>query len=260
MPQHPDAAIFRCGHCTHAFTDPQSIRNPETYRQSYYEHDHKRWFENPNIKLFDRILREIPPGASVLDVGCGRGDFLRHAAAERPDLNLTGIDLSPNGSSDRIRFIQGDILQLASAGETFDVVASLAVIEHIDDVQAFVSRNCSLLKSAGKLIVMTINDGSLLYRAGRLGRSFGVPLAYNRLYSVHHLHHFTRQSLSLLLKRHQLTVETHLDHNAPVKAMDIPAPNKVIEAVLRTGLYGLWIAGRLTRKSYLQTTVCRLAG
>jgi SAM-dependent MidA family methyltransferase len=31
----------------------------------------------------------------VVDVGCGRGELLRHLAAQRPDLRLTGVDVVP---------------------------------------------------------------------------------------------------------------------------------------------------------------------
>jgi SAM-dependent methyltransferase len=92
MPSHPEAELFRCLGCSHAFTQPESIRSPERYEASYFEEDHRRWFEHPNTELFERILAEVPKGASVVDVGCGRGDFLRFARNARPDLNLTGID------------------------------------------------------------------------------------------------------------------------------------------------------------------------
>ena len=115
MPVHPQAQLFRCRGCTHAFTLPESIRVPESYEASYYDQDHSRWFEHPNIELFERILAGISPGASVVDVGCGRGDFLRFAHAKRPDLCLTGIDLSANADEQGIRFLQGDILKLQIA-------------------------------------------------------------------------------------------------------------------------------------------------
>jgi hypothetical protein len=65
MPEHPQAQLFRCRGCTHAFTLPESIRVPESYKASYYEQDHSRWFEHPNIELFERILAGINPGALV---------------------------------------------------------------------------------------------------------------------------------------------------------------------------------------------------
>jgi 2-polyprenyl-3-methyl-5-hydroxy-6-metoxy-1,4-benzoquinol methylase len=255
MPSHPEAELYRCAACSHAFTHPESIKHPERYEASYFEEGHKRWFEHPNAELFERILSEIPQYASVVDVGCGRGDFLRFAQSKRSDLKLTGIDLSDNADESGIRFIQGDILKL-NLPDRFDVVVSLAVIEHVAEVGAFVRRMQQLAKPSGTVVVMTLNDGSLLYLAARLGRSVGVPLAFNRLYSVHHLHHFTRDSLSNLLTSNGCIVRKHLDHNAPIEAMDLPVNNRWLDSVLRIGLRALWMAGKVARRSYLQTIVC----
>ena len=255
MPSHPEAELFRCTRCSHAFTRPESIRDPERYEAAYFEEDHRRWFEHPNIELFERILSSVPKGASVADVGCGRGDFLRFAHSRRPDLALTGIDLSENPADSGIHFIRGDILKLDIATR-FDVVVSLAVIEHVAEVRSFAQRIQQLAKSSGMVIVMTLNDGSLLYSAGRLGRSVGIPLAFNRLYSVHHLHHFTRASLSNLLADNGCIVREHWDHNAPVGAMDLPVRSLWLDSILRIGLRALWVAGKATRRSYLQTIVC----
>ena len=257
MPSHPEAELFRCQACSHAFTQPESIRSPERYEASYFEEDHRRWFEHPNTELFERVLAEVPKGASVVDVGCGRGDFLRFARNARPDLNLTGIDLSANADEPGIRFLRGDILKLPVV-ERFDFVVSLAVIEHVAAVGEFVLRMQQLVRPAGTIAVMTLNDGSLLYAAARLGRAVGVPLAFNRLYSVHHLHHFTRASLANLLRANGCIVLRHLDHNAPVEAMDLPVRDGWLDSILRFGLHGLWIAGRATRRSYLQTVVCQV--
>lgn len=257
MPSHPEANLFRCEECTHAFTQPDSIRRPELYGAAYYDEDHRRWFENPNTDLFERILGEVPHGASIVDVGCGRGDFLRFARNARPDLSLTGIDLSANADEPGIRFVQGDILILPLA-EQFDFVVSLAVIEHVAEVAEFVRRMQRLAKPAGMIVVMTLNDGSLLYAAARLGRAVGVPLAFNRLYSVHHLHHFTRASLSDLLSASGCIVLKHFDHNAPVEAMDLSVKEGWLDSILRLGLRWLWVAGKATRRSYLQTIVCQV--
>jgi SAM-dependent methyltransferase len=258
MPPHPEAQLYRCKRCTHAFTAPESILAPEQYGAAYFDEDHKRWFDHPNVKHFRLILEGIPFGAAVLDVGCGRGDFLCFAHAERPDLTLTGLDLSENVSKPEIRFLCGDLLTM-QIEERFDAVVSLAVIEHVAPVQAYVDRMRQFAKPGGMLVIMTINDGSLLYAAGRLGRSLGVPLAFNRLYSIHHLHHFTRSSLSAVLSRNGCVVRKHYDHNAPIQAMDIPVRSRSLDFVLRTGLRALWIAGRVTCRSYQQTVVCGVA-
>jgi SAM-dependent methyltransferase len=254
LAKHPEADIYRCGLCTHAFSDTVSMPMQESYEASYYDDTHRRWFEHPNTELFDRIGAVIPNGASVLDVGCGRGDFLRHLRSKRPDLQLTGLDYSKN-EGEGIRFLQGDALEVEFQ-EKFDVVVTLAVIEHVDAVSAFTRRLRELTRQGGIVVVMTINEASILYGLGRAGRALGVSLAFDRLYSRHHLQHFTRTSLRRLLASCGLTVEQHLMHNAPVRAMDIPVRNAAAETFLRATVWAVFAAGTVTSKTYLQTAIC----
>jgi len=256
MPNHPEVELHRCAKCSHAFSRADSIAQPERYGSSYYEVDHKRWFEHPNLALFARVASFIPLGASVLDVGCGRGDFLRFARNSRPDLRLAGIDIAKNDeSSDGVRFLQGDIFQM-DADEHFDAIVSLAVIEHVADVTAFVRKLRELMKPRAIAAVMTLNDSSLLYGLARAGRRLGVPLAFNRLYSKHHLHHFTPRSLRTLFREQGFSVRTQFSHDAPIEAMDIPVESEAAGAVLRLGLRIVWTAGRTTDRGYLQTVIC----
>lgn len=254
LAKHPDADIYRCNSCTHAFSDIASMPKQEEYGAEYFDDTHRRWFEHPNTQLFDLVASFIPQGGSVLDVGCGRGDFLRHVYRTRPDAQLTGIDFAPN-QHETIRFLQGDIIEIDIL-ERFDVVVSLSVIEHVADCVAFARRMAELTKPGGATVVNTPNEASILYALGRAGRSLGIPLAFNRLYSRHHLHHFTPKSLRRLLESHGLRVSEHVMHNAPVRAMDLPTHNPALDILLRTGVWAVFAAGSMTSKTYLQTVVC----
>ena len=57
----------------------------EEYTPEYYEETHRNWFANPNFALFRWIEHQLPAEIrSVLDVGCGRGDFLKFLRRQRP--------------------------------------------------------------------------------------------------------------------------------------------------------------------------------
>jgi 2-polyprenyl-3-methyl-5-hydroxy-6-metoxy-1,4-benzoquinol methylase len=101
-------------------------------------------------------------------VGCGRGDLLRHVQSKRPDVQLTGIDYSPN-EDEIIRFLQGDAIKL-DIRDRFDVVASLAVIEPVRDCVAFANRLRELIKPGGNAAIMTLNEASILYGLAGIGR------------------------------------------------------------------------------------------
>ena len=52
-----------------------------------------RFAHRQRAKLsLDRVERDAPEGATVLDYGCGDGAFLNALAARRPDLRLLGYD------------------------------------------------------------------------------------------------------------------------------------------------------------------------
>src|SRR5262245_1321702 len=105
-----DAALYRCEACDHCFSDPESVQTTEHYGPEYYE---KNWFQNANKWLFEtlgQMISSIKEDASVADVGCGNGAFLKYLHRTHPKLRLTGIDLSPNEPHSGINFIQGDAL------------------------------------------------------------------------------------------------------------------------------------------------------
>jgi 2-polyprenyl-3-methyl-5-hydroxy-6-metoxy-1,4-benzoquinol methylase len=259
--KHADAVIFRCPACTHAFSSLGTLSRSEDYGPAYYEETHKNWFLHPNRDLFALITGQLKEQGvnSVIDIGCGKGDFLRHVHLRIPDAHLVGVDLSDNVPEPGITYVRGDILD-APIKEQFDAVISLAVIEHVPDIQGFIRRLSDLCKPGGRTVVMTLNDGGLLYRTARLGKALGASIAFDRLYDVHHLHHFTTRSLSRLIEGAGLRIDRVHHHNAPIDAMDIPAGNSLARIVLTWGVVLVFAVGRMTQSCYLQTVIARKPG
>jgi hypothetical protein len=106
---------------------------------------------------------------------------------------------------------------------------------------------------------MTLNEASILYGLARIGRALGVPLAFHRLYSHHHIHHFTRVSLRRLLESCGMKVSRHIMHNAPIKAMDLPVRGPMADALIRVGVGAVFAAGSVVSKTYLQTAICSVS-
>lgn len=256
--RHPDANLYRCPDCTHCFSDQATMTAEEQYDADYYAETHGNWFEHPHIWLFELLRNRIATlGGTprVLDVGCGRGDFLRWLHHVEPTWSLTGIDLSPNDSTDGIRFVHGDILKHPFS-EKFDAVVNLVVIEHVTDVHQFTELLIEQCKATGLVLIMTINDASILYGVGRLLKRLGRPAAFERLYSSHHLNHFNVKSLRRLAEIHRLHVRETVLHNAPMKSVDVPRASAITSAIWRAGTWGTFVLGKLTHRTYLQTIVC----
>ncbi len=258
--EHPEASLYRCTACRHCFTDISSIREPETYGADYYEVAHKNWFEHPNFALFRKIeamiLRYTGPEASVLDVGCGRGDLLKYLQSKRPSLRLTGIDLSDVPQLPGITMLRKDFLK-EDFGRKFDVVTSLAAIEHVEDVQIFAQKIGDLCADRGVIVVMTNNESGLIYGIARALYGVGVKGPFNRLYSKHHLNHFGVESLKVLFERQGFEILKTLHHSFPLRAVDIPVASKGADLILRGAVAGMFMIGQALEMDFMQTIVCR---
>jgi 2-polyprenyl-6-hydroxyphenyl methylase/3-demethylubiquinone-9 3-methyltransferase len=102
---------------------------------------------------------------SVLDVGCGGG--LMSEPLARLGARVTGIDpgekniriarghAEPQGLA--IDYRVATVEELVSAGEQYDAVVCLEVVEHVPDVGAFARACASLVRPGGMLILSTIN-------------------------------------------------------------------------------------------------------
>lgn len=106
----------------------------------------------------------------VLDAGCGSGGTALSIAEETGF--AVGLDLSPRFSDSGIRlarekrvknvaFTQGDGLRLPYRNESFDVVLSHSVIEHLPSAQTYISECARVLKRGGRFYLSTAPTLSL---------------------------------------------------------------------------------------------------
>ena len=71
----------------------------------------------------------FPPGVHVLEVGCSEADWMTPMLAERPDLQLTGIDWRRCPRPGTV--IHGDVLSHDFPLASFDAVVGISSFEHI---------------------------------------------------------------------------------------------------------------------------------
>ena len=251
--------LYRCASCLHTFTViPREEQ--EVYDSDYFLKTHKNWFDNPNYRLFDSIYARLlkllgNERFRLLDVGCGKGDFLKYIAAKSSITELFGIDLTYNRHP-RIRFIQGDFLQERIETE-FDAICSFVVIEHIDNPTLFAQKLNACLRPGGVLLIVTNNSNSLLYRIARLLNKVGIHIAHDRLYSAHHLQHYTNQSLRELMAMNGFRLLSQENHNCPMKAVDVPESNPLVERICKLMVWAIFLLSMPFGCGQFQTVVCR---
>jgi 2-polyprenyl-3-methyl-5-hydroxy-6-metoxy-1,4-benzoquinol methylase len=166
----------------------RGIPAPATYLPSHYWEDRAQRFAAQGAGLaavcsygmpefYNRMIHscqrlaldpwlDIQPGTRVLDVGCGVGRWSSMLAQR--GAHVTGMDLSPtmideakrraeaNGVGDKCRFLVQDLARL-DAGEQFDVVIGVTVLQHILDPAALheaVQRMAAHLRPHGRMVLL----------------------------------------------------------------------------------------------------------
>lgn len=88
----------------------------------------------PRATFLDEVLRLIPRGADILEIGCGPGTDARALANDR---RYTGVDLSrvqlahARSVLRRGTFLHADVLDVELPATSFDAVVALYVFGHI---------------------------------------------------------------------------------------------------------------------------------
>jgi SAM-dependent methyltransferase len=160
------------------------------YERQTHEAEDRHWWYRGRRTVLDGVVAglHLPAGARILDAGCGSArnmvEFARYGA-------VTGIELSPASvtlARDRAvgEVLEGSVLELPFADDSFELATSLDVIEHLDD-------DLAALRELRRVVVP---GGALLLT---------VP-AYQWLWSGHdvvnhHYRRYTRRSLRAVAER-----------------------------------------------------------
>jgi 2-polyprenyl-6-hydroxyphenyl methylase / 3-demethylubiquinone-9 3-methyltransferase len=125
-----------------------------------YIRDHASARFGRDAKRLD-CLKEL----RILDIGCGGGILSEPLA--RLGAHVLGADPSPTNievarrhASDVgviVDYRSTTVEALADAGERFDIVLAMEVVEHVADLPLFVRRCAEMVRPSGLMIVATLN-------------------------------------------------------------------------------------------------------
>ncbi|MET3856348.1 MULTISPECIES: bifunctional 2-polyprenyl-6-hydroxyphenol methylase/3-demethylubiquinol 3-O-methyltransferase UbiG [unclassified Rhizobium] len=104
-------------------------------------------------------------GLRVLDIGCGGGLLSEPVArmgatvvgADPSEKNIGIASTHAKASGVSVDYRPVTAEQLAEAGETFDIVLNMEVVEHVADVEFFMSTCSRMVRPGGMMFVATIN-------------------------------------------------------------------------------------------------------
>lgn len=126
----------------------------------------QRFFFRPSHRMILEVA-DIQPGARVLDIGCGTGQFLCRLAHLHPEISLVGLDLSEkmlDGArdncaefGDRIELVCGDSEALPFEPGSFDLVTCTHSFHHYPQQAVVASEMRRVLKPGGQAVVVDAN-------------------------------------------------------------------------------------------------------
>jgi SAM-dependent methyltransferase len=154
------------------------------YELQTHQAEDRHWWYRGRRKVLERVVEDLrlPARARILDAGCGSGrnmvELARHGTVTGVELADASVALARERGAGEV--IAGSVLEMPFEADSFDLAASLDVIEHLED-------DLTALRELRRVVAP---GGSLLVT---------VP-AYQWLWSGHdeinhHFRRYTRRSL-----------------------------------------------------------------
>ena len=202
-------------------------------------HAARRWY-----------ARFLPTEGRLLDLGCGRGEFLDigHAAG----LRVEGVD----GDAAMLAHVQTHVVHqqdvldfLQSTPDSYESISALHLVEHleVDRTATLIRLAASQLASGGVLVLATPNPGSL----PTITHEFWRDPTHTRPYDVELLAFLCRQAG---LDVTDAGTNPESERGLPVELDDLrlrpPAPPDERERGSRPGAPARWIGGQVAGSTY----------
>lgn len=203
--------LVECKRCGLNYVSPRYIikKEKEFYIQRYYELDSDDlWQKNrqPLFRLYlDKINRLYPKRGNLLDVGCGKGFFLK--LAQEDGWKVFGTDISKSAIKYGKEILGLNILECELADARFersyfDVVTLFNVLDQIYNPLETLKEVSGLIKPNGLLVLRLVNINFHLF----------IHYIYNRFLkkdnlksptqepTVFHIYMFSPKIIKRLLK------------------------------------------------------------
>jgi ubiquinone/menaquinone biosynthesis C-methylase UbiE len=153
---------------------------PPDYVHGYSARESRR-LHDQTTTLASLLLGDTayPPGASVLEAGCGIGAQTVTLARQSPEAKIVAIDIAPDSLAQAKRRVEvdglgnvtfrcADIFALPFAPASFDHVFVCFVLEHLREPAEALTRLREALKPGGTITVIEGDHGSTYFHPDSL--------------------------------------------------------------------------------------------
>lgn len=125
----------------------------ETYKHLLDAHD-----ENYLHHYVELVIRYSPPNSKLLELGCGNGIASR--LINQAGFDIVGTDISHlfleearNWENSKLRYQVCDVLELPYEDDSFDVICSNELIEHLPDAETALKEMIRVVRKDGKVVL-----------------------------------------------------------------------------------------------------------
>lgn len=177
-------SLFRCADCGCIFLGDISV--DQDYYAKYYKEDYyladkdtgitdKTWsfiyklFFDKKEDLILNYFKNRNNKLSILDVGCGNGNFL--SSLNPAIFEKNGLEINPQGikicEEKGIKIYKKSIESEDFGEKKFDVITLWHVLEHMENPTVLLKKVREILKDDGVLIIQVPNNESMGFKFGK---------------------------------------------------------------------------------------------
>jgi 2-polyprenyl-3-methyl-5-hydroxy-6-metoxy-1,4-benzoquinol methylase len=193
--------LCRCGDCELLFTNPRPTEEeigPYYDFKEYYSHDDQvrsftQWLyqkiRKSSIQRKVGLIESLVKNGSLLDYGCGTGEFLQEAKKQR--WTVRGIEPSEKARTQALGKLPTEVLATLDElpeDDTYDIITLFHVLEHIHSLRKTIKKLVNHLKSNSYVVIAVPNPESAdAKHYGSDWAGYDVP---------RHLYHFSQKSMT----------------------------------------------------------------
>lgn len=205
--------IAKCKKCGLIYPYPTPFAKKTQLEKNYGDPDEyfPTVISKERLRFYEGLMKEIDrinngKKGKLLDIGCGRGEFL--SVAKSKGWEVCGVEISSTFADyARKRFSvevkAGNITEMNLPSNSFDAVSLIAVIQHTYDPRSIIMETNRVLKKGGIIFMETMNNESILYKLGDLyyrlmGKKYTTNLSPT--FPCFQVYGFSARSMSYLLR------------------------------------------------------------